>query len=205
MEKKSSFKEIHKKYEFACGLDEVGRGCLAGPVVAAAVIFPKNFTHSEITDSKKLNATQRKELSQLIQKKAIAYSVAEISVEEIDTINILQASIKAMHKAVDMLSQKPDFLWVDGNKFHPYQKIPHQCVIKGDSKILAIGAASILAKVNRDELMQKLHLDFPEYDWNKNKGYPTPFHKKAIIKHGITPWHRTSFKLFPTQYTLDLE
>lgn len=187
-----------------CGLDEVGRGCLAGPVVAAAVIFPNKYQNDEITDSKKLSSEKRKILVQEIIQNALAYSIQEVSVDEIDRINILNASIKAMHLCIDALPITPHFLRVDGNRFHTYPNIPHQCEIKGDGRFLTISAASILAKEYRDDLMRNLHEEFPAYNWKQNKGYPTPQHKKAILELGTTVWHRKSFKPKPIQLKLDL-
>ena len=192
------------EYGLEAGLDEVGRGCLAGPVVAAAVILPQNFAHQEITDSKKLTSKKREVLSEIIQEKALYYSIEEISPQKIDEVNILQASFLAMHQCIDDLKIIPEFLLIDGNRFKKYPNIPHECIIKGDGKYLNIAAASILAKVYRDHLMKELDAKHPEYDWKNNKGYPTQKHKEAIVKYGITEHHRKSFKLFPTQYTLAL-
>ncbi len=198
---------MHKKYskfKLEVALDEVGRGCLAGPVVAAAIILPEDFFHPEITDSKQLNEKKRKELDPIIRENAIEYAIAEISPEKIDEINILNASFLAMHKATDKLSIVPEFLLVDGNRFNKYKDTPHFCAIKGDSHYLNIAAASILAKNYRDELMEKLGDEYPQYQWKKNKGYPTIAHRKAIETYGITPYHRKTFKLLPTQLTLNL-
>lgn len=177
------------------GLDEVGRGCLAGPVVAAAVILPKDFYHPLLNDSKKLRQEQREFLSPIIQEAAIAWAIGEVSAEEIDKINILNASFLAMHRALDQLALSPELLLVDGNRFTPYKFIPYQCIVKGDSKLNAIAAASILAKTYRDKLMADLSKEFPYYGWEKNAAYPTKLHRKAIAEHGTTPYHRTSFKL----------
>lgn len=177
------------------GCDEVGRGCLCGPVVAAAVILPKTFKQNFVNDSKLLTFKKRLELDAYIKDNCIDYAVAEISPEIIDTQNILNASISAMHKALDQLKFIPEFIIVDGNKFHPYKTIPHQCIIKGDSKFLSIAAASILAKNYRDQLMINLHEDFPEYGWNRNMGYATKFHRDALMKFGPTIHHRKSFRL----------
>jgi ribonuclease HII len=185
------------------GCDEAGRGCLAGPVVAAAVILPKNFKHNVLNDSKKLTPKQRLELRDEIMKSAIAWSVASVDNEEIDAINILRASIKAMHKAIDGLQKEPQFLLIDGNRFYPYKAINHSTVIRGDSIYFSIAAASVLAKTHRDEYMDKIHNEFPEYGWNKNKGYPTLFHRAAILKNGITPYHRRSFALLDTQMKIE--
>jgi ribonuclease HII len=185
------------------GCDEAGRGCLAGPVVAAAVILPKNFRHNVLNDSKKLSARQRNELKNEIMQTAIAWNVAFIDNYKIDEMNILRASIKAMHCALDGLSKKPGFLLIDGNRFYPYNNIPHKTIIKGDGIFFSIAAASVLAKTFRDEYMEKIHEQFPVYGWNKNKGYPTEYHRNAIKDHGITPFHRKSFHLYDTQMELD--
>lgn len=177
------------------GLDEVGRGCLAGPVVAAAVVLPKDIVIPDLRDSKKLSANMRTSLEIIIKEKALAWAIAECSPTEIDTWNILNASIYAMHRALDALTVIPELLLVDGNKFKPYQYIPHYCMIKGDDKYLSIAAASVLAKNYRDTLMQNLALAYPEYGWEKNVGYPTLQHRKAIEKHGLTPHHRLTFKV----------
>ncbi len=195
--------DINNNLEAGC--DEAGRGCLAGPVVAAAVIFDKDFSHLHINDSKQLTEQKRNKLRQVIEKEAISWSVAFVYQDVIDEINILNASILAMHKALDLLNRKPDFILVDGNKFKPYKNIPYKTVVKGDSQYISIAAASILAKTYRDEYMQKLHLKFPQYDWINNKGYPTPKHRDAIRKYGITIHHRKTFNLLPpVQLKLDL-
>ena len=177
------------------GCDEVGRGCLCGPVVAAAVIIDHQFNHNLINDSKQLNFKTRIELDSYIKENVLDYSIAELSPEFIDEHNILNASIHAMHNALDQLKLKPELILVDGNKFHPYNYIPHQCIIKGDSKVLSIAAASILAKNYRDQLMIQLHEEFPEYGWNKNRGYATKVHIEALKKFGPTKYHRQSFRL----------
>ena len=184
------------------GCDEAGRGCLAGPVVAAAVILPKKFRHKRLNDSKQLTKSEREELRHEITSAALAWAIAEVSNEEIDQINILNASILAMHRAVDQLQVKPELLLIDGNRFKPYSGIPHQCIVKGDTKFLSIAAASILAKTHRDDLMTRLAGNFPGYDWEKNMGYPTPKHRKGIQSIGITPLHRKSFQLLPAQLDL---
>jgi len=181
------------------GCDEAGRGCLAGPVVAAAVILPKNFKNSELDDSKKLTAKQRTYLRDIIISSAIDWKVAFVDNSAIDEMNILRASIKAMHLAIEGLKKEPQFLLIDGNRFYPYKEIGYRTIIKGDGKYLSIAAASVLAKTFRDDLMEKIHSEYPDYGWNKNKGYPTSFHRKALIEHGITPYHRKSFNLFDTQ------
>ena len=184
------------------GCDEAGRGCLAGPVVAAAVILPKNFKHSTLNDSKQLSKRQRDELRLEVEEKALAWSVGMASHLEIDQINILNASYLAMHRAIDKLNNKPEHLLIDGNRFKAYHEIPHRCIVKGDSKYYSIAAASILAKTHRDELMQNLSEEFPQYHWHTNVGYPTKAHRMAIKDHGITPYHRKSFQLLPAQLEL---
>ena len=184
------------------GCDEVGRGCLAGPVVAAAVILPKNYEHEILNDSKQLNREERLLLTEEIQRDAISWGIAEISNEEIDKINILNASFKAMHLALDKLNRKPDLLLIDGNRFQPYGDVKFECVIKGDVKNLSIAAASILAKTYRDELMTKLSEEYPGYAWETNVGYPTEEHRNGIRNLGITPYHRRSFQLLPSQLEL---
>ena len=177
------------------GCDEVGRGCLCGPVVAAAVIIDHQFNHNLINDSKQLSFRTRIELDSYIKENVLDYSIAELSPEFIDEHNILNASIHAMHNALDQLKLKPELILVDGNKFHPYNYIPHQCIIKGDTKFLSIAAASILAKNYRDLLMIELHEEFPEYGWNKNMGYATKQYREALKKFGPTKYHRKSFRL----------
>lgn len=177
------------------GLDEVGRGCLAGPVVAAAVMLPRNYTHPILNDSKQLSARQRERVKIDIERDALAWAVAEVSPEDIDRINILKASFLAMHRAVDMLSDRPEHLLVDGNRFVPYPMIPHTCIVKGDAQYLSIAAASVLAKVYRDDLMAQLGQEFPAYGWGQNVGYPTPAHRVAIQQFGPTKYHRMSFRL----------
>jgi ribonuclease HII len=184
------------------GCDEVGRGCLAGPVVAAAVILPKNYVHELLNDSKQLRKEDRKILEQDIIRDALAWAVAEVSNEEIDQINILNASFKAMHLALDKLSVQPQFLLIDGNRFTPYRDLKFECVIKGDGKYLSIAAASVLAKNYRDELMEKLSVQHPGYGWDTNVGYPTEQHRDGIRELGITSYHRRSFQLLPSQLEL---
>lgn len=184
------------------GCDEVGRGCLAGPVVAAAVILPKTYTHELLNDSKQLNKEDRLVLQTDIVRDALAWAVAEVSNEEIDSINILNASFKAMHLALDQLKLRPQFLLIDGNRFKPYGNIPFECIIKGDGAYLSIAAASVLAKNYRDELMAKLSEKFPGYGWQTNVGYPTDEHRDGIRALGITPYHRKSFQLLPSQLEL---
>ena len=185
------------------GCDEAGRGCLAGPVTAAAVILPKNYKHPVLNDSKKLTARQRNELKEEITGSAIAWNVAFVNNEEIDEINILRASIKAMHLAIAGLTKQPQFLLIDGNRFFPYRDIGYKTIIKGDSLYFPIAAASVLAKTFRDEYMENIHNEYPEYGWNRNKGYPTSFHREALLKYGLTPYHRKSFSLFNTQLTIE--
>jgi ribonuclease HII len=186
------------------GTDEAGRGCLAGPVVAAAVILPNNFNHPFLNDSKQLSEKKRQLLRPIIEENAIAFAVAFVDEKQIDKINILQASILAMHKAIDKLKIKPEFIIVDGNKFKTYKDIPHQTIVKGDSKFLSIAAASILAKTYRDEFMEKIDAAYPDYNWKKNKGYPTKEHREGIREFGITKYHRKSFRLLPEQIKLIL-
>lgn len=184
----------YSKEFIEAGCDEAGRGCLAGPVFAAAVILPKDYQHKLLNDSKQINEKNRLLLRTEIQANALAWAVAEVSPEEIDEINILNASILAMHRAVDKLKQKPELLLIDGNKFKSYQDIPHHCIIKGDGKYASIAAASILAKTYRDDYMLKIASEFPDYTWESNKGYPTKAHRAAISKIGICKYHRKSFK-----------
>lgn len=178
-----------------CGCDEAGRGCLAGPVVAAAVILPADFDCPTLNDSKQLTEKQREQLRPFIEENALAWAVAIVDNNEIDKINILNASILAMHRAIDQLKVSPEFIIVDGNKFKPYASVPHQTIVKGDSKYLSIAAASVLAKTHRDELMLQLHAEFPMYDWAQNKAYPTLKHRNAIRLNGVTPYHRMSYDL----------
>lgn len=189
---------------FEAGTDEAGRGCLAGPVTAAALILPKDFKNDTINDSKLLSEKKRSLLKPLIENSAVTYGVAHIHPIKIDEINILNASILAMHKAIDQLNKKPEFIIVDGNRFKPYKNIPHECIIKGDSKYMSIAAASVLAKTYRDAYMEKIHEEYPMYNWGKNKGYPTKEHREAIRKYGITKYHRKSFRQLPEQFTPNL-
>ena len=198
-----NYYNINNNLEAGC--DEAGRGCLAGPVVAAAVIFDKDFQNDLIDDSKKLNEKRRDELRIIIEDQALAWAVAFVDHKKIDEINILNASILAMHLALEKLPIQPDFILVDGNRFKPYQNISHQTIVKGDSKYLSIAAASILAKTHRDAYMRQLHEELPQYDWLHNKGYPTAKHREALVAHGITKYHRRSFNLIPpVQMKLDL-
>ncbi|WP_209330698.1 ribonuclease HII [Lunatimonas salinarum] len=187
------------------GCDEVGRGCLCGPVVAAAVIFPPGYANKWINDSKKIKRADREDLVEEIKEMALAWAVAEASVAEIDQFNILNASFLAMERAICKLSMVPDHLLIDGNRFKSSLSIPFDCIVKGDGKFVSIAAASILAKVHRDRYMERLAVDFPAYGWEKNAGYPTKAHREAIRKNGPTPWHRKTFRLLPEQLTLELE
>ncbi len=187
-----------------CGTDEAGRGCLAGPVTAAAIILPEDFKHPLLKDSKALTAKQRLTIEPILKEAALSYAVVHVHNEEIDSLNILQASVVAMHRAIAKLNLQPDFIAVDGNYFKAYPNIEHQCIVKGDAKFLHIAGASILAKNARDRYMEELDNEYPGYDWKKNKGYPTKAHRHAIAKMGITPYHRISFKLLPDQLSLDL-
>jgi ribonuclease HII len=187
------------------GCDEAGRGCLAGSVFAAAVILPKDFTCSELNDSKQLSEKTRYKLREIIEREALCFGVGIVTPEEIDKINILNASFLAMHRATDQLRITPEHLLIDGNRFKPYKQVPHTCVIKGDGKYLSIAAASVLAKTYRDDYMQNLHEEYPYYDWNKNKGYPTKKHRESIVNNGITPYHRKTFNLFEKQLNLKFE
>jgi ribonuclease HII len=185
------------------GCDEAGRGCLAGPVVAAAVILPEHFNLPKLNDSKQLSEHVRYELRELICNQAIAWAIGLADHQEIDKVNILKASIFSMHRAINELSVKPNFIIVDGNRFIPYQNIPHQCIVHGDALYASIAAASILAKTFRDDLMLQLHQEFPYYGWDRNKGYPTADHRQGIVNHGVSPYHRKTFRLLkPSDPTL---
>jgi ribonuclease HII len=186
------------------GCDEAGRGCLAGPVFAAAVILPKNFTHDILTDSKQLNEKNRFDLRKIIEQEALAFAVSMVDHQEIDRINILNASIKAMHLALEQLSIQPGFVIIDGNRFKPFQNIPFQCVVKGDGKYYSIAAASILAKTYRDDFMLNLATEYPNYDWANNKGYPTFKHREAVIAFGMSPYHRKTFRITDPQLSLPI-
>lgn len=185
-----------------CGTDEAGRGCLAGPVTAAAVILPKDFKNELLTDSKLLTSSKRELLEVILKESSVSFGIAHIMMETIDEINILNASIKAMHASIQQLTPDPELILVDGNRFHTYPNIPHQCIVKGDSKFLSIAAASIFAKTARDAYMKTIDKEFPMYGWAQNKGYPTKAHRKAIREYGITKYHRKSFKLLPDQTEL---
>jgi ribonuclease HII len=189
---------------FECGTDEAGRGCLAGPVTAAAVILPIDFQNSMLNDSKQLSEKKRDSLKPIIEYQSLTFGVAHVFPNKIDTINILNASILAMHNSIDQLSPKPEFIIVDGNRFKPYNIIPFKTIIKGDSKFMSIAAASVLAKTHRDAYMCEIHKEFPMYNWKQNKGYPTAEHREAIKKYGITKYHRKSFRLLPEQLKFDL-
>ncbi|MBA3985401.1 MAG: ribonuclease HII [Flavobacteriales bacterium] len=182
-----------------CGTDEAGRGCLAGPVTAAAILLPDSFTNLILNDSKKLSLLNRNTLKSLLENEAICFSVTHVFMEEIDKINILNASIEAMHRCIANLKTTPEFILVDGNRFKEYKDIPHQCIVKGDAKFLHIAAASVLAKTYRDAFMERIHEEFPMYNWKQNKGYPTLEHRNAIREFGITKYHRKSFRLLPEQ------
>ncbi|MGJ8745837.1 ribonuclease HII [Polaribacter sp.] len=191
-------------FTLEAGTDEAGRGCLSGPVVAAAVILPKDFTHPFLNDSKQLSEKKRAELRPIIEAQALAFGVSFVWQEEVDKINVLQASITGMHRAIKMLKITPEFIIVDGNKFREYNKIPHETIVKGDAKYMSIAAASVLAKTYRDEYMEKIHQEFPMYNWAKNKGYPTKEHRNGIREFGATKYHRKTFKLLPEQIKLKL-
>ncbi|MDR0427065.1 MAG: ribonuclease HII [Dysgonamonadaceae bacterium] len=192
----------HTSDTIEAGCDEAGRGCLAGAVFAAAVVLPKSFACEELNDSKKLTEKQRDKLRIIIEQEALSWAVGVVSSAEIDEINILNASFLAMHRAIAQLSVSPEHLLIDGNRFTKYKEIPHTTVIKGDGKYLSVAAASILAKTHRDEYMMQLHEEYPAYCWNRNKGYPTKRHRKAIEEFGITPYHRISFTLLPSKQQL---
>lgn len=184
------------------GCDEAGRGCLAGPVFAAAVILPEGYCNELLNDSKKQTEHRRDQLRTIIERDALAWAVGVVTAEEIDHINILNASFLAMHRAVDALTVRPEHLLIDGNRFKPYHDTPHTCIVKGDGKMMSIAAASILAKTHRDEFMARIHEEFPQYAWNINKGYPTKAHRAAISQYGPSPYHRKSFRLLDTQLSL---
>ena len=195
-------KPYFQKNTIEAGCDEAGRGCLAGPVYAAAVILPPDYKNEMLNDSKQLSEKKRDELRAEIERDAISFCVASMDNNEIDQINILKASILSMHKAVSGLKTIPQLLLIDGNKFIPYENIPHKCIVKGDATYMSIAAASILAKTYRDEFMYKIAKEFPEYHWEENKGYPTKSHRAAIMEYGITKYHRLSYKLTDTQLNL---
>ena len=191
-------------FSLEAGTDEAGRGCLSGPVVAAAVILPKGFSHPFLNDSKQLSEKKRQELRPFIEENALAFGVSFVDQNEVDKINVLQASITGMHRSITALKVMPEFIIVDGNKFKPFKDIPHKTIVKGDAKFMSIAAASVLAKTYRDEYMEKIHQEFPMYKWSKNKGYPTKEHRNAIREFGATIYHRKTFKLLPEQLKLKL-
>ena len=191
-------------FSLEAGTDEAGRGCLSGPVVAAAVILPKDFTHPFLNDSKQLSKKKRGELRPFIEENAIAFGVSFVWQDEVDKINVLQASITGMHRSIALLQIEPEYIIIDGNKFRSYKNIPYQTIVKGDSKYMSIAAASVLAKTYRDEYMEKIHDEFPMYNWKKNKGYPTKEHRNGIREFGTTKYHRKTFKLLPEQLKLEL-
>ncbi|MDR1679945.1 MAG: ribonuclease HII [Prevotellaceae bacterium] len=193
----------YKQGQIEAGCDEAGRGCLAGSVFAAAVVLPPDFRNDLLNDSKQLTERQRYKLRPVIEREALAWAVGEVSAQEIDEINILNASFLAMHRAIDALKIAPEFLLIDGNRFKKYKDIPHACIVKGDGKFLSIAAASILAKTYRDDYMLRLHAEFPAYNWASNKGYPTRAHRDAIRAHGVSPHHRMSYRLLDNQLALE--
>lgn len=195
----SMLKPFYQPELIEAGCDEAGRGCFAGPVFAAAVILPKDFFHPLLNDSKQLLEKERDELRPIIEKEALTFAVASVSHVEIDRINILKASFKAMHLAIEQLTIKPQLLLIDGNRFTRYKRTPHHCIIQGDGIYASIAAASVLAKTYRDEYMQQLHAEFPHYQWDTNKGYGTLAHRQAIEAHGLSTYHRKSFRLMPDQ------
>ncbi len=195
----------YSEYELEAGCDEAGRGCLAGSVYAAAVIFPKDYHNDELNDSKQLSAKKRYALREIVERDALAWAVGIVTPEEIDKINILNASILAMHRALDQLKVRPEAVIVDGNKFKPYHDLPYTTIVKGDGKYLSIAAASILAKTFRDDYMDRLAEEYPQYDWLSNKGYPTKKHREAIRKYGVTPYHRMSYNLLGGTGELSLD
>lgn len=198
-------KKFYSNQLLESGCDEAGRGCLAGPVYAAAVILPQTFKNPLLNDSKKLTADQRFKLRPIIESEAICWSVAFATHEEIDKINILQASFLAMHRAISQLKVTPELLLIDGNRFNKYRNIDHKCIIGGDGIYMSIAAASVLAKTYRDDFMEKIHGDYPQYEWSKNKGYGTLKHRKAILEKGFSPFHRLTFHISDSQLTLDLK
>jgi ribonuclease HII len=202
--KKSKLLSFHKKNTIEAGCDEAGRGCLAGPVFAAAVILPPDFQNELLNDSKKLTEKQRYFLRPIIEKEAIAWAVEAVSNEEIDKVNILNASFLAMNRAVKKLKIVPEHLLIDGNRFRPQTEIPFTCMIKGDGRFFSIAAASVLAKTYRDDFMREIHNEFPNYNWDKNKGYPTKKHRQGIKKYGVTKYHRMTFRLLDEQLKLDI-
>lgn len=192
----------HTKAGIEAGVDEAGRGCIAGPVFASAVVLPVDFYHPMLNDSKKLSPAKRKIMREVIENEAIAFGVARAGEQEIDRFNILNASFMAMHRALDKLKPAPGHLLIDGNRFQPYREIPHTCIVKGDGRFSSIAAASVLAKTYRDEYMEMIHLQYPEYGWDRNRGYPTSAHRKAVERFGPSPFHRRSFRLLNAQTKL---
>ena len=197
-------KNNYSGFVLEAGTDEAGRGCLCGPVVAAAVILPPDFEHPFLNDSKQLSEKQRKELRPFIEENALSFGVSFVDEKEVDLINVLQASITGMHRSVAQLKPLPEYIIVDGNKFKSFKEIPHQTIVKGDAKYMSIAAASVLAKTYRDEFMEKIHQEYPMYHWKQNKGYPTKQHRDAIREFGITKYHRKTFKLLPDQLKFDI-
>jgi ribonuclease HII len=202
---KLTLKPFFKESVVEAGCDEAGRGCLAGPVYAAAVILPPDFELPLLNDSKQLTERQRYQLRPIIEEQAIAWAVGIVTNEEIDQINILNASYLAMHRAIDQLKMLPEHLIIDGNRFRAYQNIPHTCIVKGDAKYLSIAAASVLAKTYRDDYMLSIDSEFPQFNWKQNKGYPTQAHRDALVVHGETHFHRKTFRLFPEVKQLELK
>ncbi len=190
-------------FRLEAGTDEAGRGCLAGPVVAAAVILPEDFHHEFLNDSKQISEKKRNILRPFIEEHATAFAVSFIANEEVDKLNVLQASITGMHRSLDGLKVTPEYVIVDGNKFKPYNGVPYETIVKGDAKFMSIAAASVLAKTYRDDFMEKIHKEYPQYNWKKNKGYPTKEHRAAIREFGATKYHRKSFRLLPEQLEID--
>ena len=199
-----ALESFYKENTIEAGCDEAGRGCLAGPVVAAAVILPVDFSHPLLNDSKKMTEKARLTVRQSVIENAVAWGVGICSPEEIDNLNILRASFLAMHRALDSLKTRPEFILVDGNRFVAYKSIPHVCIIKGDGRYTSIAAASVIAKTERDSIMKRLHAEYPEYGWDNNKGYPTEIHRKALYKYGETPYHRKTFRKDFSQLSLPL-
>jgi len=196
-------KSFHTGGSIEAGCDEAGRGCIAGPVFAAAVVLAPDYQNPSLNDSKLLSARHRNLLKEVVETEALAYAIGVVDETEIDSINILNASFLAMHRALDRLKMQPGHLIIDGNRFKPYEEVPFTCIVKGDGKYASIAAASILAKTYRDELMAKLHLEYPQYGWERNKGYPTREHRRAVLEYGPSPYHRRSFKLLNDQMELD--
>lgn len=199
----SMLKSFHTHGIIEAGCDEAGRGCIAGPVFAAAVVLPPDYQNPSLDDSKRLSARHRNLLKEVVEREALAFAIGVVDEKEIDSINILNASFLAMHRALERLKMQPGHLIIDGNRFKPYEDVPHTCIIKGDGIYASIAAASILAKTYRDKFMDTLHQEYPEYGWDRNKGYPTKQHRRAVLEYGPTPYHRRSFKLLNDQMELD--